>query len=93
MDALIGIRPDLSNAVRVLSQHVSEPGKQHCLGVKLVLRYRDSGLRFAIQGDQCCRSKVNFQLRVSIGSSMVSRRSKDQSASRLLLFHQLRLNM
>eukprot|EP00794_Sanderia_malayensis_P014955 gene14955-biopygen12465 len=48
--ASIATRPDLSDAVGILSQFMSNPGQQHVKGVKRVLRYiqgtLDYGLRF-----------------------------------------------
>jgi hypothetical protein len=46
----IGTRPDIANAVREISQHISQPTKQHVGAAKSILRYlsetKDYGLVF-----------------------------------------------
>ena len=47
--ASIGTRPDIRAAVGVLSQHMSNPGKQHWVGVKRVHRYIKGTLYYGLQ--------------------------------------------
>jgi len=48
MYAMIGTRPDLSFAVGVLSQHASNPGEEHLVGVKRILRYLKGTLNLGL---------------------------------------------
>jgi transposase InsO family protein len=60
--ATITTRPDLATSVGILSQHMANPGKDHWLGVKRILRYLkgtlDFGLRFG--GLHCDATLVGY---------------------------------
>ena len=42
-------RPDVAAAVGVLSQYMSRPSKEHCIGVKHVLRYLKGTLMYGLK--------------------------------------------
>ena len=50
-------RPDIAAAVLTLSQFMSNPSKEHWMGVKRVLRYIKGtlsyGLKFSVKNDEC----------------------------------------
>lgn len=46
--ASIATRPDLSSAVRILSQHMSKPGKKHWIRVKCIFRYIKGPLDYGL---------------------------------------------
>ena len=47
--AAIATRPDLSVAVGILSQYMKNPGKEHWIGIKRVLRYIQGILNFGLK--------------------------------------------
>lgn len=59
MYASIATRPDISSAVGILSQYMSNPGEEHFRGIKRVLRYIrgtiDFGLEFKAQDEMQVR--------------------------------------
>jgi hypothetical protein len=55
MYAMISTRPDVSFALSATSRHQSEPGKEHWVVVKRILKYlrRTKGLFLVYGGDWC----------------------------------------
>ena len=77
MYAMVCTRPDIAHAVGVVSRYMNNPGKEHWMAVKWILRY----LR-GTKNQALCFSGSNIALKGYVDADMAGDRDNRRSTTR-----------